>query len=69
MEEKEKKKLLYKSSLLDPLPVLIGVGISYLIKGDLDFKIIAPCVASGYLLIGAFFWMKGKVSNSNTEKG
>ncbi len=69
MEEKEKKKLLYKSSLLDPLPILIGVGISYWVKRDLDFKILAPCVASGYLLIAAFFWMKGKASNSNAEKG
>ena len=58
MDATETKKLNLLVTLLKPLPLAIGLGASYLVSGKIEMEIMAPVIAGGYLLIGAWLFFK-----------
>jgi len=53
----ETKKLLTLSRFLDPLPILLGISVSWIWKKEIDIKVMGPVVAGGYLLLVSITWL------------
>lgn len=53
----ETKKFLTLSRFLDPLPILLGVSVSWIWKKEIDIKVMGPVVAGGYLLLASITWL------------
>lgn len=56
---KKRKKLLNISTFLSPLPILLGLAVCYVWKGNAQDKALGPIVAIGYVLMAALFWING----------
>ena len=54
----ETKKLNLLVTLLQPIPLAVGLGTSYLVSGKIEMEIMAPVIAGGYLLIGVCLLFK-----------
>ena len=53
----ENRKALTLSRFLDPLPILLGVSVSWIWKKEIDISVMGPVVACGYLLLASITWL------------
>lgn len=63
--EKETKKTLKLVRILEIFPILIGLTISQIWKGEIDVRTMAPFVGGGYLLLALFLWKREKTKQEN----